>query len=277
MTAIGGGVKCVKLAVGVRGWRPSWRRRIIAALEIVFDNQLIQTYELGMKNKVAAPVADDQSTVTRLLDAAERLFGEHGYDGVGMRMLAAEAKVNLGAATYHFGSKKELYLETFMRRFRPNNEARLRQLRGAEAQAKGRPLPVEKIVECLLRVPFESGLKHPSFQRLLARNMFMPPPFIHGAISKELLPGIQVFNAALKRSLPEVPEDLLHWRSSFAIGSLLMVAFNAKDFPEMKNAALQECMLSEMIRFAAAGLRSPPAVRAAGRPSLPTLLFPPQK
>jgi len=31
------------------------------------------------------------STAQRLLDAAERLFGEHGYNGVGMRALAQAA------------------------------------------------------------------------------------------------------------------------------------------------------------------------------------------
>jgi AcrR family transcriptional regulator len=54
----------------------------------------------------------------RLLDSAERLFGEHGYNGVGMRALAERAQVNLAATTYHFGSKKALYVETFLRRFR---------------------------------------------------------------------------------------------------------------------------------------------------------------
>ncbi len=56
-----------------------------------------------------------------LLDMAERLFDEHGYDGVGMRALAEEAKVNLGVAIYHYSSKEALCIETFMRRFRPAN------------------------------------------------------------------------------------------------------------------------------------------------------------
>jgi len=35
-----------------------------------------------------------------------------------MRALADHAHVNLAATTYHFGSKKTLYVETFLRRFR---------------------------------------------------------------------------------------------------------------------------------------------------------------
>ena len=81
-------------------------------------------------------------TIERLLDAAEQLFGDFGYDGVGMRALTDKAKVNLGAATYHFGSKKALYIETFMRRFRPLNAERLQLLRDAQSRAHGRPVSV---------------------------------------------------------------------------------------------------------------------------------------
>lgn len=50
-----------------------------------------------------------------LLDAAERLFAEKGYSGVGVRELAAAAGANLASIQYHFGSKRELYLATVTR------------------------------------------------------------------------------------------------------------------------------------------------------------------
>jgi AcrR family transcriptional regulator len=217
--------------------------------------------------------AKDQATVTRLLDNAERLFGELGYDGVGMRMLADEAEVNLGAATYHYGSKEALYIETFMRGFRPVNAERLRLLQDAETQAGGKPVSVGKIVECMIRPPFESGLEHPAFQKFLARNLLMPPPFIHAAIEKELLPGVEVFIAALKRARPDVPEDLLHLRSMFAMGALLMFSIHASEMPGMNNAKSREAVLREMIGYVTAGLKSAPVVPASERPRLP---FPPK-
>lgn len=212
---------------------------------------------------------EDQETVTRLLDAAERLFGESGCDGVGMRLLAEEAKVNLGAATYHFGTKEALYVETFMRRFRPTNAERLELLKAAEAKAGGKPMRVEVIVECMLRPPFESGLKHPAFQRLLARNLLMPPPFIHLAIIREIEPNMRAFIKALKRSLPDVPEDLIHLRTMFAMGSLLMFTIHASELPGMNNPKLHEPLLREIIGYVSAGLKSQPAVPASGRPKLP--------
>jgi len=230
-------------------------------------------YYKAMKHESISNSADERETTERLLDAAERLFGVHGYDGVGMRMLAEEARVNLGATTYHFGSKEALYVETFMRRFRPTNAERLRLLQEAEARSDGKPLPVERIVECMIRPAFESGFEHPAFQLFLSRNLFMPPPFLHAAIHKELEPGMRVFIAALRRTLPDLPEDLLHMRCMFAMGGLVMFSVRAGEMPGMRNAQLHEVVLREMVAFMTAGLQSGPAVSAKDRPRLP---FPPK-
>jgi AcrR family transcriptional regulator len=228
------------------------------------------------KRSVVVQPADVRETVERLLDAAERLFGKHGYDGVGMRALAEEAKVNLGAATYHFGSKKALYIETFMRRFRPTNIERLRLLREAEAEAHGKPLGVEKIVDCMVRPPYLLGLKHPDFHELLARNLFMPPPFLHPAIHREMAPNAEVFIRAFRRSLPKVPEDLIHLRTMFSMGALLMFSVQMGKMRPARNPKLDEGILKELVRFISAGLQSEPAVPAADRPPIPRSPNPPR-
>src|ERR1017187_67032 len=186
-----------------------------------------------MKAKSISMAAVGRQTTERLLDTAERLFGEHGYDGVGMRLLADEANVNLGAATYHFGSKEALYIETFMRRFRPTNAERLRLLK--EAEAGGKPIPVEKIVDCLLRPPFLVELEHPHFHALIARNLFMPPPFLHRVLQKEMGPNMKAFVNALSRSLPRVPKDLLDLRAMFSMGALLIFSAQLGKLPHARN------------------------------------------
>jgi AcrR family transcriptional regulator len=45
------------------------------------------------------------STKDRILDAVERLFAERGYAATSLRIVTAEAGVNLAAVNYHFGSK----------------------------------------------------------------------------------------------------------------------------------------------------------------------------
>lgn len=52
-----------------------------------------------------APAA---STEQRLLAAAERLFAEHGVDGVSLRAVMQAAGANVASVHYHFGSKDAL-------------------------------------------------------------------------------------------------------------------------------------------------------------------------
>jgi TetR/AcrR family transcriptional regulator len=48
-------------------------------------------------------------TANDLTHAARALFATHGFDGTSVRQITAAAGANLGAITYHFGSKQELY------------------------------------------------------------------------------------------------------------------------------------------------------------------------
>lgn len=232
-------------------------------------------YELGVNRKPTTPPDDSRETTGRLLDTAEKLFAEHGYDGVGMRALAEEAKVNLGATTYHYGSKKALYIETFLRRFRPANAERLRLLREAEAANPEKPLPVEKIVDCLLRPPFLLGLNHPHFHALLARNLFMPPAFLYPVLHKEIQPNLEPFIAALAKALPAVPLDLVHMRVMFSMGALFPLSAHLGRNRVAEKPKLVEVILRELVRFVSAGLRSVPAVPPESRPPLPHPPHPP--
>lgn len=218
------------------------------------------------------------ATTERLLDTAERLFAEHGYDGVGMRALAEAAEVNLGATTYHYGSKEKLYTEAFMRRFQPVNTVRLESLRQAEVTAKGRPLPVEIIVDCLMRPPFLTVLAHPNFPAFLARNLFMPPPFMRRILEKELRPSLEPFAHALSKALPKLPMEVLMLRLVFSGGALLMFAgqLNGLPRPMDGNPALVEAALDELVRFVSAGLKSAPAVATKTPVPAPIRMHPPR-
>ena len=195
-------------------------------------------------------------TVERLLDAAEVLFAESGFDAVGMRALADAAGVNLGAATYHFGSKEALYTEVFLRRFRPTEARRLELLKEAEAKTK-EPLPVKTIVECLIRPPFFTILEHPSFAKLMARNLFLPPPFIMAVLAEELEKTRVGFLAAFARSLPKLPEELVVIRMMLSGGVLLMFAANMEQIGSKLPVPAREMILSQLVEFTAAGMQAP--------------------
>lgn len=52
-----------------------------------------------------------------ILETAERLFSELGFNGTSTRTIAAEAGVNMAMLNYYFGSKEGLYKTIFERRF----------------------------------------------------------------------------------------------------------------------------------------------------------------
>lgn len=60
---------------------------------------------------------DAQGTKQRLLAAAGPLFAARGFAGTSMRDIADRAGVNLAAANYHFGSKKDLYVAVLREQF----------------------------------------------------------------------------------------------------------------------------------------------------------------
>ncbi len=44
----------------------------------------------------------------RILETAERLFAENGFDGASLRQIAKEAKINVAMVSYYFGSKEKM-------------------------------------------------------------------------------------------------------------------------------------------------------------------------
>lgn len=60
---------------------------------------------------------DPARTRRKLLDAAAQLFAAHGFHGTTAREIAERGGVNLAAGHYHFGSKKDLYLEVLRGQF----------------------------------------------------------------------------------------------------------------------------------------------------------------
>lgn len=59
------------------------------------------------------------STKTKILDTAEELFAEQGFENASMRNITTRAAVNLSAVNYHFGSKKVLIQSVFERFLTP--------------------------------------------------------------------------------------------------------------------------------------------------------------
>ncbi|HEX9164972.1 MAG TPA: TetR/AcrR family transcriptional regulator [Gemmatimonadales bacterium] len=106
-----------------------------------------------------APDPPVESTRDALLDAAEQVFAAKGFAGGSVRDITTMAQANLGAVTYHFGSKAALYEAVIAR----GQEAMLERVQTA---AWGAGTALDR-VESVVRAHFEFLADHPSLRRLL--------------------------------------------------------------------------------------------------------------
>jgi len=78
-----------------------------------------------------------KSVQDRLLDAAEELFCEGGFEGTSVRDIAASAGCNVAAVNYYFGGKEKLYEEVWRRHLIPMRDARIAGIEKVLAQNEG--------------------------------------------------------------------------------------------------------------------------------------------
>ena len=204
-------------------------------------------------------------TKARILDAAETLFMEHGFEATSLRLITAAAGVNLAAVNYHFGSKEELFQSVLTRRLDPMNQARVALLDRYERETP-EPLPCERILAALF-IPALALARDPqrggsNFLRLLGRAYADPAPFIRQFLSQQYGPMIGRFKDAFARALPHLPRKELSWRLHFIMGALSYTLAGTdalKIIAELNPVETDndEILLRRLAPFLLAGLTAP--------------------
>jgi AcrR family transcriptional regulator len=129
-----------------------------------------------------------------LIKAARELFARDGYDGASVRAIVRRARVNLGAITYYFGSKRALYEAVVGEVVAPS-----REWIGAVADRSG---PALGRVELVVRTLFEYLSENPDLPRLMMQAMVSSRP-----IPKPALETIQANTNALTAVITEGQKD----------------------------------------------------------------------
>jgi AcrR family transcriptional regulator len=206
------------------------------------------------------------ATKARLLDAAETLFMEHGFEATSMRVITAAAGANLAAANYHFGSKEELFQAVLTRRLDPMNLERVALLDRLEHEAAPGPLACERILDALfipaLKLARDPARGGTNFLRLLGRAYADPAPFIRQFLSEQYASMIARFKAAFGRALPHLPRKELSWRLHFIMGALSYTLAGTdalKIIAELNphETDNDEILLRRLAPFLLAGLNAP--------------------
>lgn len=157
----------------------------------------------------------------RLMITAERLYGQHGLDGVSLRQIVAAAgQSNNNAVPHHFGSKLGLVQATSEMRLPPLEQERHALL--ARARRDGDDSP-ERMLGALL-IPLVTVLNERDLEpyaRFTLAVMKLEPglhPFVKSA---DISPASMEIRSRLARRLGHLPQDVFRRRLSLACGLFL--------------------------------------------------------
>ncbi len=211
---------------------------------------------------LSSPTASAK-TRTRIIRAAESLFAEKGFRAMTLREVTRDARVNLAAVNYHFGSKMNLMRAVIERRFEPINRERLRQLDAAVAAAGKSPLPLETIFAALFKPLFDQVQtpKGPdrTLIQMIGRALTEPADFMRGMHREFFLELSQRFLRELRRSCPDMPEADLQFRFFLSISTMLGTITEQVRLENLTAGKLSggdlDQVCSELTTFVVAGFR----------------------
>jgi AcrR family transcriptional regulator len=202
------------------------------------------------------------TTRDRLLDAAERLFAEHGFQATTMRTVTTEAAANIAAVNYHFGSKQALLEAVVHRALGPVVEERNMRLAALPVEPT-----VEEIVDAIISPLIERIADGDASRmiRLIGRLLVDPDPEMRALVKAEVSDAEKRPLRLLEQALPDLPrEELwLRMRSMFAVvGAHLTGAFDKQGGPCLPAAGGCEELRRQLVTFLAAGLSAPATARS---------------
>jgi len=171
----------------------------------------------------------NNATLTRqkILDAAVEHFGMHGYQGASLRNIIADAGVNLGAANYHFGSKKNVYFAVLSIYFEKTRQKRLDLMEAAVKLPVGSER-LRALIEAYMspHIRLVVGESEHAYGRLIVQiindNEFIADEIFAIEINKVRLQ----FREYLKACCPNVSDDILSRGIGLVVATMAQAPFD---------------------------------------------------
>lgn len=199
----------------------------------------------------------------RLLNAAEELFCEHGFEGTSVRDIAASAGGNIASVNYYFGGKEKLYEEVWRRHLIPMRDARIASINAIISRAQAKP-DLEDLLKSFAYtfvgsiVGAGGALR---LSKLMAREYIDSHLPTNMFIDEFIMPTITAMHEALMKTCPYLDESkilmvifsllgqlvhLVHVKTMFEHGGdgLNLPAFDSNE------------VIEHIVRFSAAGIRT---------------------
>jgi AcrR family transcriptional regulator len=198
-------------------------------------------------------------TRERLLNAAERLFADRGYEATSVRAIVAKARVNQAAINYHFAGKEGLYREVLRIGFRALTEHQLGH--AEEAKAMSREKALGEFVRHQLR-PLLARDDLSRHIRIFNWEAVRPTAVFRKLVSEEAVPFMGLAIDLVRRFMPKADQPTLTVAAIWLIGQCSVFVRN-REYLAVPPASLVldeaavERLAGLVSRWAVAGLAQP--------------------
>ncbi|WP_170930958.1 TetR/AcrR family transcriptional regulator [Vibrio cholerae] len=201
------------------------------------------------------------STKEKILDVAEGLFAEYGFNDTSLRTITSKAGVNLASVNYHFGDKKTLvravlnrYLEAFM----PEMKQSLERLNERD------DYDMAEVFEAL-RAPLRSLSElRPNgtsrFMLLIGRGYTDVQGHLRWFITNRYNDVLTLFftDSVLKAN-PNLTRETLFWRLHFTLGTCVFTMASSQALAEIAENDFgskvdPKSVVDQLIPYLAAGV-----------------------
>ncbi|MCW8348082.1 TetR family transcriptional regulator [Vibrio sp. ZSDZ65] len=200
------------------------------------------------------------TTKDKILDVAEVLFAEQGFNDTSLRTITSKANVNLASVNYHFGDKKTLvravlnrYLEAFM----PAVEKALYELNDRDTYT------MEEVFVALKQPLLSLNQVKPNgasrFMLLVGRGYTDVQGHLRWFITTRYTETLAMFTQSVLKANTQLTPETLFWRLHFTLGTCVFTMASSQALSEIAYSSFErnvdaEVIIDQIIPYLAAGV-----------------------
>jgi AcrR family transcriptional regulator len=212
---------------------------------------------------------DDKNALTkearitrkRLLEAAEELFAQKGFDGTTIRDITTKARRGLASINYFYGDKRELYEELFRLRLREMNESRIKTIETIMSDKS--KLTLEKLLYSYsvdFLKPFSDPQQSQRFMQLFFRELAEQRLPKNMFLDELAAPSIAAMEEAIAVICPNINEHDALMSILSLTGQLVHITQVKVLFEGAKGHSITSINIDEaidhIVKFSVAGIRA---------------------